>query len=361
MQEYAGTSTSTWLHEVKNQSAIRAARLISLLQFSIFVLLRSTSQPIDCFPTDKVFLSLLPRQASPYILSLETSINFALILFSMSHLGIIAIFISFASLSVAFDMENPLQYRQDNNTSTTILPPSVLLSSSASVSLTSQSTSIQTTDSTTSTSSDTLTTALPGAARTSSTTSTTQAQSRSSAETESSTSKYGPSHIASSSRTPTGSVTQSFVTTIISTSGSVTLSITSTSSQVVAAALASATSSANPGINGGDGGSGSSGLSTKTKSVVGGVVGGVGGAILLGGLAIVFWRVWGKSRRSRSADHDLVEPQPGAEKTSSVSGHSPFVSQPCSMMHLKTSYQWLQRSTLDQYHNPGPVNTASNF
>lgn len=116
-----------------------------------------------------------------------------------------------------------------------------------------------------------------------------------------------------------------------------TLSITSTSSQVVAAALASATSSGAPGLNGDNGGSGSSGLSAKTKSVIGGVVGGVGGAILLGGLAVVFWRVWGKTRRSRSGD-DLVDPQPGPEKSSSVSGHSPFVSQPCSIMHAMISH-----------------------
>ena len=117
------------------------------------------------------------------------------------------------------------------------------------------------------------------------------------------------------------------------------LSSTSTSTQVVAAALASATPSGSPRVNGGGGGSGSSGLSPKTKSVVGGVVGGVGGAILLGGLAIVFWRVWGKSRRSRNADNDFVDPQAGAEKTSSISDNSPFVSQPCSITHKKISYQ----------------------
>ena len=116
-----------------------------------------------------------------------------------------------------------------------------------------------------------------------------------------------------------------------------TLSITSTSSQVIAAALASATSSGSPSVDG-SGGSGSSSLSPRTKSVIGGVVGGVGGAILLGGLAVVFWRVWGKNRRSHGADNDL-DPQPGQEKSSSVSGHSPFVSQPCSTIHLKTSDQ----------------------
>ena len=116
-----------------------------------------------------------------------------------------------------------------------------------------------------------------------------------------------------------------------------TLSITSTSSQVIAAALAS--SSGSPGLSGNNGGSGSSGLSSKSKSIVGGVVGGVGGAILLGGLAIVCWRVWGKNRRSHAADNDLMDPQPGQEKSSSVSGHSPFVSQPFSMVHRKVANQ----------------------
>ena len=156
-----------------------------------------------------------------------------------------------------------------------------------------------------------------------------------SAATESPTSRDGSSHTISSSLTPTGSVTQTVVTTIISTSGSLTLSITSTSSKIVAAALASATSSGAPGLSGSNGGSGSPGLSSKTKSVVGGVVGGVGGAILLGGLAIVFWRVWGKNRRSHGVEDDPMDTQPEPEKSSSVSGHSPFVSQSCHIVHVE--------------------------
>ena len=120
-----------------------------------------------------------------------------------------------------------------------------------------------------------------------------------------------------------------------------TLSITSTSSQVIAAALASATSSGAPRLSENNGGSASSGLSSKTKSVVGGVVGGVGGAILLGGLAIGFWRGWGKTRRSHGADNDLMDPQSGQEKISSVSGHSPFVSQPCGIIPMSMSDQRL--------------------
>jgi len=108
---------------------------------------------------------------------------------------------------------------------------------------------------------------------------------------------------------------------------------------------AAAASSSVPGLVGSSGGSGSSGLSSSTKKVIGGVVGSIGGVILLGGIAVVVWRVWGRKRRSGYDDSDPIDSQPGSsgrEKRSSVSGHSPF------------------RSTLDQYHSQ-PVNTASNF
>lgn len=286
--------------------------------------------PIDCIPKDRSCLYC--RYCTKSSIRTPSFSNQALGFFGMFRLSF-ALLLFCAILSVA---EN-LQYRQENNTSTTTASVSPLASSS-SIS-TSQSVEAQiTTDLTTS--SDTKSTSLQGAAKTSSTTASptnAQAQSSTSEEAKSSTSKEGSSHTTSSSTTPTGSVTQKIVTTIISTSGSVTLSITSTSSQVIAAALAS--SSGSPGLSGNNGGSGSSGLSSKSKSIVGGVVGGVGGAILLGGLAIVCWRVWGKNRRSHAADNDLMDPQPGQEKSSSVSGHSPFVSQPFSMIHRKVANQ----------------------
>ena len=77
---------------------------------------------------------------------------------------------------------------------------------------------------------------------------------------------------------------------------------------------------------------------------------GIGGAIILGGLAVVAWRIWGRKRHVGDDDNDLMDSHPGSsshEKTSSVNDNSPF------------------KSTLDQYHTPhgppGPVNTASNF
>ena len=151
---------------------------------------------------------------------------------------------------------------------------------------------------------------------------------------------------ATSSRR-SGSVTQEIKTTIVAVSGSSTHTSIQTSSRVIAAESASATSSETPGLNGSGGTSGNSGLSSSSKKVVGGVVGGVGGAILLGGLAIVAWRIWGRNRQTNYGEDDPMNPAPsssGQEKSSSDRGHSPF------------------RSTLDQYHNPAqPVNTASNF
>ena len=109
-------------------------------------------------------------------------------------------------------------------------------------------------------------------------------------------------------------------------------------------------STAVPGLNKGNGDSGSSGLSDDQKKIVIGVVVGVGGAIVIGSVIAVFWRI--SSRRRKAAQNDDVTdlmsgtavgtgarekaPSPGA-------GGTPF------------------RSTLDQYHNPGPVNAASNF
>ena len=111
---------------------------------------------------------------------------------------------------------------------------------------------------------------------------------------------------------------------------------------MVDAASAAATSSSAPSLNGSNSG-GSSGLSDSSKKVIGGVVGGVGGAILLGALAVVAWRIWGKKKQHNYQDDDLMDAQTGREKTSSVSGgHSPF------------------RSNLEQHH-AGPINTSSNF
>jgi len=84
-------------------------------------------------------------------------------------------------------------------------------------------------------------------------------------------------------------------------------------------------------------------LSDTAKKTIGGVVGGVGGALLLAGLAYTAWRVWGKKKNLH--DDDLYDPNVHQEKmsTSTDTASTPF------------------RTNLEQYHQPGPVNTASNF
>lgn len=133
------------------------------------------------------------------------------------------------------------------------------------------------------------------------------------------------------------------MTTIVTTSGSSTLSQVLTSTTVVA--VSTSTTVSGPRLNE-DGGSENSGLSDNDKKIVIGTVVGVGGAILLGGLALVAWRVWGRRRSSPDDDDVLMESRNhslAAEKPSSAGTSNPF------------------KTTLDQYHTPAPVNTASNF
>ncbi|KAH7085066.1 hypothetical protein BKA63DRAFT_9287 [Paraphoma chrysanthemicola] len=99
------------------------------------------------------------------------------------------------------------------------------------------------------------------------------------------------------------------------------------------------TSQSNDGDNGG-------GLSDSNKKVIGGVVGGVGGALLLGGIALVFWRM--KKRQHKvTADDDDLNLNTGAalgDKPQNPNGTTPF------------------QSNLEQYHNPGGrPNAAANF
>ncbi|KAF2441405.1 hypothetical protein P171DRAFT_523418 [Karstenula rhodostoma CBS 690.94] len=86
------------------------------------------------------------------------------------------------------------------------------------------------------------------------------------------------------------------------------------------------------------------GLSSTNKSIIGGVVGGVGGAILLGGIALVCWRMWGKKKRVTEDDADLMAGTGSALGDKTQSSASPF------------------QSNLEQYHNPGGrPNAAANF
>jgi hypothetical protein len=90
-------------------------------------------------------------------------------------------------------------------------------------------------------------------------------------------------------------------------------------------------------------------MSTKTKNTVIGVVVGIGGAIVLAGLLIVAWRIWGRKKNEDESDGlmGFRTGNQGHEKTGSVSAAgtaNPF------------------QSTLENYHNPARnANVSSNF
>ncbi|KAI4085852.1 MAG: hypothetical protein LQ348_007767 [Seirophora lacunosa] len=141
--------------------------------------------------------------------------------------------------------------------------------------------------------------------------------------------------------------TQQYITTVITISGTSTETNVYTRSRLVPASTSFTTQSTEPSLDTSDGGSSKSSLDPSQKRIVIGVVVGIGGAILIGGIVVVAWRIWGRKGRPNDDDNELVDSHPGSadhEKRSSISGQSPF------------------RTTLDQYHNHGgPVNTASNF
>jgi hypothetical protein len=86
-------------------------------------------------------------------------------------------------------------------------------------------------------------------------------------------------------------------------------------------------------------------MSPQTRNTVIGVVVGVGGAIILGGLALVAWRIWGRKKHQEESD-GLMDYGSTAEKPESggsMTGRTPF------------------QSTLESYHAPTQVNTAANF
>lgn len=112
-----------------------------------------------------------------------------------------------------------------------------------------------------------------------------------------------------------------------------------TSDQVYSSTTGYATATISPSLANG-GGNGSN-LSTSSKKVIGGVVGGIGGAIVIGGIALVVWRLWGKKKGQQlpQDDYDVGRDSIVQEKRRSS---QPFQTIP--------------------YQNPnGTVNTASNF
>ncbi|ORY09396.1 hypothetical protein BCR34DRAFT_625806 [Clohesyomyces aquaticus] len=136
-----------------------------------------------------------------------------------------------------------------------------------------------------------------------------------------------------------GTSVQPYTTVYKTVSNGVTQEMTSVGSRtsVFSTGQAVITKTPQSGDNNGGGG----GLTDSNKKIIGGVVGGVGGAILLGGLAIVAWRLRSKRRVSED-DADLMA------GTGSALGDKP-APQPF-------------QSNLEQYHNPGGrPNAAANF
>jgi len=122
------------------------------------------------------------------------------------------------------------------------------------------------------------------------------------------------------------------------------VSTTVTSSSVVSSATGYATYTSTPGLAPGGGESGGfTGLTIDSKKIIGGVVGGIGGAILLGGIALVCWRIWGRKRT------------PGEDDGYGSAG---------SLNREKGLSGQLTADTedpLQRYQTPGRPNAAANF
>lgn len=106
-------------------------------------------------------------------------------------------------------------------------------------------------------------------------------------------------------------------------------------------------------LNDDDSSDGDGGLSPKTRNTVIGVVVGVGGAIVIGALAIVAWRIWGRKKNTEESDTLMTDYSPaGQEKVApdSSAGGSTVGAQ-------RSPFQ----TTLENYHQPAPVNASSNF
>ncbi|EEY15575.1 predicted protein [Verticillium alfalfae VaMs.102] len=104
--------------------------------------------------------------------------------------------------------------------------------------------------------------------------------------------------------------------------------------------------------NGGSGG----GMPTKTRNIVIGVVVGVGGAIILGALAFVGFRIHNRKKRQEEND-GLMD--------YNTAGTSAFNSEPKSDAMSGTTANNNNRSpfqtNLESYHQPTQVNASSNF
>ncbi|KAI9671783.1 MAG: hypothetical protein M1831_003311 [Alyxoria varia] len=128
---------------------------------------------------------------------------------------------------------------------------------------------------------------------------------------------------------------------------------TTSSQEVLAKTTGFATVTSTPSLNNGDG-EGSSNLSDNSKKVIGGVVGGIGGAIVLGALAFVAWRIWGRKKPTPEED-DLMSDQQYATGQASLTQEKR-----ASRDGSTTLSDGLERYR-DPAHPSHNVNTSSNF
>lgn len=125
--------------------------------------------------------------------------------------------------------------------------------------------------------------------------------------------------------------------------------LTSTGSSVKVSTTGFATVTSAASLNTGSSSSSSSGMSDNTKKIIGGVVGGVGGAIVLGALAVVAWRIWGRKKNRAEDDDDYLA---GSNAHQPLNGEKLNSSSPNDMFNR----------TLESHHTPGGrVNAAANF
>jgi hypothetical protein len=133
-----------------------------------------------------------------------------------------------------------------------------------------------------------------------------------------------------------------------------------TTSRVLSSTTGFATATILPALQSNGDGNGNGSLSTSSQHVIGGVVGGIGGAILLGGLAIVAWRLWGKKKtqqRESMAQEDYLN----AGRSDYSRGNSFGAEKRISPLSSSYGGGISPGSTMN-YQNPnGRVNTASNF
>lgn len=103
-----------------------------------------------------------------------------------------------------------------------------------------------------------------------------------------------------------------------------------------------------PGLNDDDSSGGDEGMSEETRNIVIGVVVGVGGAIVIGALAFVVWRIRNRKKAAEPDHFATMEPMDKPDSAHAPSG---------SVGPARNPFQ----STLETYHAPTQVNASSNF